>query len=129
MYGMSQDGPCANRNDPKLRLIKRLLRTGPVSLQETRWHMETPETLYHNIPGLQIAHTAGLPTERRGISGGTAVLIPPGWRLDKTEEIIPGRAVLAVIQDRYSTIGLDISLSASLQQRKRATRAHYLAET
>ena len=77
-----------------------------VSLQETRWHKETPETLYQNIPGLQIAHTAGLPTERGGISGGAAVLIPPGWRLDRTEEIIPGRAVLAVMQDRYSTIGL-----------------------
>ena len=56
--------------------------------------------------GLQIAHTAGLPTERGGISGGAAVLIPPGWRLDRTEEIIPGRAVLALMQDRYSTIGL-----------------------
>ena len=62
----------------------------------------------------RLQHTAGLPTERGGISGGTAVLIPPGWRLDKTEEIIPGRAVLAVIQDRYSTIGLDISLSCIL---------------
>ena len=29
-------------------------------------HKETPETLYHNIPGLQVAHTAGLPTEREG---------------------------------------------------------------
>ena len=53
-----------------------------------------------------MAHTAGIPTDRGGISGGAAVLIPPGWRLDRTEEIIPGRAVLAVIQDRYSTIGL-----------------------
>ena len=34
------------------------------------------------------------------------LLIPPGWRLDRTEEIIPGRAVLAIMQDRYSTIGL-----------------------
>ena len=106
VWNVSGWTPAHTGNDPKLRLIKRLLRTGPVSLQETRWHNETPETLHHNVPGLQIAHTAGLPTERGGISGGTAVLIPPGWRLDKTEEIIPGRAVLAVIQDRYSTIGL-----------------------
>ena len=40
--------PVSNRKRPKLRLIKRLLRTGPVSLQETRWHAETPETLYQN---------------------------------------------------------------------------------
>ena len=129
VWNVSGWTPTQTGNDPKLRLIKRLLRTGPVSLQETRWHMETPETLYHNILGLQIAHTAGLPTERGGISGGTAVLIPPGWRLDKTEEIIPGRAVLAVMQDRYTNNWTDISLSASLQQRKRATRAYYLVET
>ena len=106
IWNVSGWTPSQTGNDPKLRLIKRLLRTGPVSLQETRWHKETPKTLYHNIPGLQIAHTAGLPTERGGISGGAAVLIPPGWRLDRTEEIIPGRAVLAVMQDRYSIIGL-----------------------
>ena len=99
VWNVSGRTPSQTGNDPKLRLIKRLLRTGPVSLQETRWHKETPETLYHNIPGLQIAHTAGLPTERGGISGGAAVLIPPGWRVDRTEEIIPGRAVLAVMQD------------------------------
>ena len=28
------------------------------------------------------------------------------WKLDRTEVVIPGRIVLAVIQDRYSTIGL-----------------------
>ena len=106
VWNVSGWTPSQTSNDPKLRLIKRLLRTGPVSLQETRWHEETPEALHHAIPGLQVAHTAGIPTDRGGISGGAAVLIPPGWRLDRTEEIIPGRAVLAVIQDRYSTIGL-----------------------
>ena len=40
------------------------------------------------------------------MSGGSAALIPPGWKLDRTEVVIPGRIVLAVIQDRYSTIGL-----------------------
>ena len=40
------------------------------------------------------------------MSGGAAALIPPGWKLDRTEVVIPGRIVLAVIQDRYSTIGL-----------------------
>ena len=92
--------------DTKMRLIKRLLRTGPVLLQETRWHAETHQVLHHNIPGIQVAHTQGLLTERGGVSGGSAALIPPGWKLDRTEVVIPGRIVLAVIQDRYSTIGL-----------------------
>ena len=113
VWNVSGWTPSQTSNDPKLRLTKRLWRTGPVSLQETPWHEETPETLYHTIPGLQIAHTAGIPTDRGGISGGAAVLIPPGWRLDRTEEIIPGRAVFAVMQDRYSTIGLIFYLLAS----------------
>ena len=106
VWNVSGWTPTQTGNDPKLRLVKRLLHTGPVSLQETRWHAETSQTLFHNIPGVQIAHTAGLPTERGGVSGGPAILIPPGWRVDREEEIIPGRIVLAVIQDRYSTIGL-----------------------
>ena len=100
-------------------MVKRLLRTGPVSLQETRWHKETPETLHHNIPGLQVAHTAGLPTDRGGISGGAAVLIPPGWRLDRTEEIIPGRAVLALF---LGTMDVDSLRVTYCEVRKGETR-------
>ena len=54
----------------------------------------------------QVAHTQGIVTERGGISGGSAILIPPGWKLDRTEVIMPGRIVMAVVQDRYSTIGI-----------------------
>ena len=86
VWNVSGWTPTQTGNDPKLRLVRRLLHTGPVSLQETRWHRETSQSLYHSIPGLQIAHTAGLQTERGGVSGGAAVLIPPGWRLDRTEE-------------------------------------------
>ena len=98
--------PTVKGGDAKIRLVKRLLRTGPVLIQETRWHAETHQVLYHNIPGIQVAHTQGIVTEKGGISGGTAVLIPPGWSLDRTEIIIPGRIVMAVVQDRYSTIGI-----------------------
>ena len=68
--------------------------------------MLKPIVLHHNIPDIQVAHTQGLLTERRGVSGGAAALIPPGWKLDRTEVVILGRIVLAVIQERYSTIGL-----------------------
>ena len=106
VWNVSGWTPTQTGNDPKLRLVKQLLHTGPVSLQETRWHAETSQILYHNIPGVQVAHTPALPTERGGVSGGSAILIPPGCRVDRMEEIIPGRIVLAVIQDRYSIIGL-----------------------
>lgn len=106
VWNLSGWNPTVRGNDAKLRLVKRLLRTGPVLLQETRWHAETHQVLFHNIPGIQVAHTQGNFTERGGISGGTAILIPPGWKLDRTETILPGRIVMAVVQDRYSTIGI-----------------------
>jgi len=76
--GMSQDGPRLKRvNNPKLRLVKRLLRTEPVSLQETRWHKETPETLHHNIPGLQVAHCR--PPNRQGRDFWRCSCPHPSW--------------------------------------------------
>lgn len=65
VWNVSGWTPAQMGNDPKLRLIRRLLHTGPVALQETRWHQETPQILYHTIPGIQVAHTAGLQTEKR----------------------------------------------------------------
>ena len=106
VWNLSGWNPSVKGSDAKMRLVKRLLRTGPVLLQETRWHAETHQVLFHNIPGIQVAHTQGNPTDRGGISGGTAILIPPGWKIDRTEIILPGRIVMAVIQDRYSTIGI-----------------------
>ena len=45
-------------------------------------------------------------TDRGETSGSAAILIPPGWKLDRTEVIQPGRIVMAVVQDRYSTISI-----------------------
>ena len=100
VWNVSGWTPTVKGGDAKMRLIKRLLRTGPVLLQETRWHAETHQVLHHNIPGLQVAHAQGLVTERGGVSGGSAILIPPGWKLDRTEIVLPGRMVMAVVQDR-----------------------------
>ena len=55
VWNVSGWTPTQAGNDPKLRLVKRLLHTGPVSLQETRWHTETSQILFHNIPGVQVA--------------------------------------------------------------------------
>ena len=83
VWNVSGWTPAAKGGDAKMRLIKRLLRTGPVLVQETRWHAETHQVLHHNIPSIQVAHTQGLLTERGGVSGGSAILIPPGWKLDR----------------------------------------------
>ena len=106
VWNVSGWTPTVKGSDAKMRLVKRLLRTGPVLMQETRWYAETHQVLFHNIPGIQLAHTQGIVTDKGGTSGGTAILIPPEWNLDRTEVILPGRIVMAVVQDRYSTIGI-----------------------
>ena len=80
--------------DAKMRLIKRLLRTGPVLLQETRWHAETHQVLHHNISSIQVAHTQGLLTERGRVSGGSAAVIPPGGNL--TEQKLSYQVALSL---------------------------------
>ena len=40
--------------DPKTRRCRRLLRTGPVCLQETRWDHSVPERLAAFLPGVKI---------------------------------------------------------------------------
>ena len=81
--------------------------------EQARFYYKKPDGMLKPIRSCTIIyqvfklHTPqGLLTERGGVSGGSAALIPPGWKLDRTEVVIPGRIVLAVIQDRYSTIGL-----------------------
>ena len=106
LYAWNVSGwtPMVKGGDAKIRLVKRLLRTGPVLLQETRWHAETHQAHITMYQGFKW-HTR-IVTEKGGISGSTAILIPPGWKLDRTEVIIPGRIVMAIVQDRYSTIGI-----------------------
>ena len=46
--------PKSGREDPKMRRIKKLLKDGPVLLQETKWHNNQEEILLQRISGLQI---------------------------------------------------------------------------
>ena len=49
VWNVSGWSPTVKGSDAKMRLVKRLLRTGPVLIQETRWHAETHQVLFHNI--------------------------------------------------------------------------------
>ena len=37
--------PKNSREDPKMRRVKKLLKSGPVLLQETKWHRNQEEVL------------------------------------------------------------------------------------
>ena len=70
--------------------------------QETKWSASEKEVLMQHIPGLQIAESLATPTPGGHWSGGVAVLVPPGYVLKDSHNLVQGRAVAALIADRTS---------------------------
>ena len=86
--------------DYKLRRCKRLLRKGPVCVQETKWSGNEVEHVYQMIPGVRVFHSAAIRRGERTRTGGVAVLLPPGWEAQEEIELVPGRAVAVRVKDR-----------------------------
>ena len=87
-------------SDYRLRRCRKLLRQGPVCLQETKWKGHESEALYQNIPGVKIAQSPAVAFNGRGSTGGVAILFPPGWAILEEHVLVPGRGVAALVQDR-----------------------------
>ena len=83
-----------------MRRIKKLLKSGPVMLQETRWCRNQEEILLQHISGLQIATTNAIPTEGDSASGGVAILMPAGWVITQRIVLLQGRAIAVLVSDR-----------------------------
>ena len=88
------------KRDVRMRKCKALLAKGPICLQETKWSASEKEVLMQHIPGLQIAESLATPTPGGYWSGGVAVLVPPGYVLKDSHNLVQGRAVAALIADR-----------------------------
>ena len=94
--------PKQPKRDVRMRKCKRLLAKGPICLQETKWSASEKEVLMQHIPGLQIAESLATPTPGGHWSGGVTVLVPPGYVLKDSHNLVQGRAVAALIADRTS---------------------------
>ena len=94
--------PRQPKRDVRMRKCKMLLAKGPICLQETKWSASEKEVLLQHIPGLQIAESLATPTPGGHWSGGVAVLVPPGYVLKDSHNLVQGRAVAALITDRTS---------------------------
>ena len=89
-----------------MRKCKRLLKQGPLCIQETKWSGSQKETVHQHIPGLQIAETHAIRTRQGNWSGGTAILIPPGFTLKNWHVLVDGKAVVALVSDRGSSFNI-----------------------
>ena len=92
--------PKSSREDPKMRRIKKLLRDGPVLLQETKWHHNQEEILLQHISGLQIISSNAIRTDHATLSGGVVVLLPAGWTIEQKIVLMAGRAIAVLVNDR-----------------------------
>lgn len=86
--------------DYKLRKVKRLLRTGPVCLQETKWNGTQQEAVYQNIPGVRVNSSEATVDTNGELTGGVAILFPAGWVVQKEIELVKGRAIATLVKDR-----------------------------
>ena len=86
--------------DYKMRRVKRLLRKGPVLLQETRWSSGQEETVSQYLPGVTVCSAPPISTGLGNPSGGTSVLLPAGWQVVSKVILVPGKAVAVLLSDR-----------------------------
>ena len=84
----------------KLRKVRKLLRQGPVCLQETKWNGTQVESIYQNIPGVQISSSNATPNENGELTGGVAILLPAGWIVQQEIILVKGRAIASLVKDR-----------------------------
>lgn len=77
----------------KMRKCKRLLKQGPLCIQETKWSGSQKETVHQHIPGLQIAETHAIRTRQ-------------GFTLKNWRVLVDGKAVVALVSDRGSSFNI-----------------------
>ena len=92
--------PKPPQGDSKMRWVKRLVRKGPVLLQETKWTGGQEEILAQYLPGVTVCSAPPIYTELGNPSGGTTVLVPAGWQVGEKTVLIPGKAVAVLLTDR-----------------------------
>ena len=92
--------PKPPQGDSKMRWVKRLVRKGPVLLQETKWTGGQEEILAQHLPGVTVCSAPPIYTELGNPSGGTTVLVPAGWQVGEKTVLIPGKAVAVLLTDR-----------------------------
>ena len=87
--------PESNSNAHKTWIVRSLLRSAPVLLQETKWTQAQLIHLTHTWPDIRIAAaTAKLDPNPQA---GVAILLPPGWNICSQRILVDHYAVAACV--------------------------------
>ena len=87
--------PDSVSNAHKTWVIRSLLKTAPVLLQETKWTQVQLQHLAHAWPDIRIA--AALAKQDPNPQAGVAILVPPGWNICHQKILVDHCAVAACI--------------------------------
>ena len=87
--------PDSVSNAHKTWVIRSLLKTAPVLLQETKWTQVQLQHLAHAWPDIRIA--AALAKQDPNPQAGVAILVPPGWNICHQKILVDHYAVAACV--------------------------------
>lgn len=82
-------------NAHKTWIIRTLLKTAPVLLQETKWTQVQLQHLAHTWPDIKVAAT--LAKQDPNPQAGVAILVPPGWIISSQKVLVDHYAVAASV--------------------------------
>ena len=96
--------PESVNNAHKTWVIRSLLKTAPVLLQETKWTQVQLQHLAHTWPDIRIA--AALAKQDPNPQAGVAILVPPGWDICSQRILVEHYAVAACVSFQACQIWL-----------------------
>ena len=96
--------PESVNNAHKTWVIRSLLKTAPVLLQETKWTQVQLQHLAHTWPDIRIA--AALAKQDPNPQAGVAILVPPGWNICSQRILVEHYAVAACVSFQACQIWL-----------------------
>ena len=96
--------PESVNNAHKTWVIRTLLKTAPVLLQETKWTQVQLQHLAHTWPDIRIV--AALAKQDPNPQAGVAILLPPGWNISNQRILVDHYAVAACVSFQACQIWL-----------------------
>ena len=103
-WNLNSWSPDSLNNAHKTWVIRSLLKTAPILLQETKWTQVQLQHLAHTWPDIRIA--TALAKQVPNPQAGVAILVPPGWNLCNQKILVDHYAVAARVSFQACQIWL-----------------------
>ena len=103
-WNLNSWSPGLPTNTHKTWVIRTMLKTAPVLLQETKWNQANLQYLLHSWPEIKVVAT--LAKQNPGEQAGVAILFPPGWKVKDERVLVKHYAIAACVEYQACTIWL-----------------------